>query len=118
LGGVWEVDSYLTYDDEWKRVTKVHKLMGVSYDEGGAYVRYTLRNDATGTEYVEFQEPGREPETRAFSWLYDCENGTLQFVGEQMNVEYNVLCGNDDYVVLDRERGDDNIRTILKRISD
>ena len=118
MPGEWEVDSYMTYDDEWKRVTKVHKLMGVSYDEGGAYVRYTLRNDATGTEHVEFQEPGREPETRAFSWLYDCENGTLQFVGEQMNVEYNVLCGNDDYVVLDRESGDDNIRTILKRISE
>ena len=118
MPGEWEVDSYMTYDDEWKRVTNVHKLMGVSYDEGGAYVRYTLRNDATGTEYVEFQEPGREPETRAFSWLYDCENGTLQFVGEQMNVEYNVLCGNDDYVVLDRESGDSNIRTILKRISE
>ena len=116
LGGVWEVDSYLTYDDEWKRVTKVHKLMGVSYDEGGAYVRYTLRNDATGTEYVEFQEPGREPETKEFRVWYD--GGILKFTGEELNVEYVLSACAFEYLVLDRESGDSNIRTILKRISE
>ena len=104
----------LEYDAEWAKIEQPHRVMGVDYTEGLAYSKLTFNTDGTGHRYVEFTEPGEEPETMTFEWQYDADSHILTLSGDY-NAEYNVAGFNGDYIVCDYVWHGDNMRKILKR---
>ena len=115
IEGKWETDSLLIYDDEWKSITTPLLINGQDVADGGAYSYFIFAADGTGYRYVDYPEPGIEPQTLEFSWAYDAESGKLTLSGDYNNV-WSVTGYNDYYVVLDQiSREGWNYRTILKR---
>ena len=115
LEGKWETDSLLIYDDEWKSITTPLRVMGEDYVDGGAYSFYVFATDGTGYRYVNYPEPGIEPETLEFSWTYNAESSKLTLSGDYNN-EWSVTGYSNYYIVLDQiSREGWNYRTILKR---
>ncbi|MBO7217969.1 MAG: hypothetical protein J6V50_04635 [Clostridia bacterium] len=114
LVGEWELDSMLVYDAEWEKIEQPHRVMGVGYAEGLGYSKLTFNADGTGNKYVEFTEPGVEPETMAFEWQYDADSHVLTLSGDY-NAKYVVAGFNGDHIVCDYVYNGDNIRDILKR---
>ncbi len=114
LPGEWCEDSDLEYDQDWQHVVRVHELMGVAYSEGGVFVRYHFEADGQGSTYFAPVDPSMEPETTLFEWSYNENSGELLLSGS-LNATYFVSGYNGDYVVLDRQSADKNLRLILKR---
>lgn len=114
LAGEWEMDSMLEYDAEWTKIEQPHRVMGVDYAEDIGYSKLTFNADGTGHRYVEFTEPGIEPETMTFEWQYDADSHMLTLSGDY-NAEYDVAGFNGDYIVCDYVWHGDNMRKILKR---
>ncbi len=114
LAGEWELDSMLVYDAEWAKIEQPHRVMGVGYAEGLGYSKLTFNADGTGNKYVEFTEPGVEPETMTFEWQYDADSHVLTLSGDY-NAKYVVAGFNGDHIVCDYVYNGDNIRDILKR---
>lgn len=114
LAGEWELDSMLVYDAEWAKIEQPHRVMGVCYAEGLGYSKLTFNADGTGNLYVEFTEPGVEPETMTFEWRYDADSHMLTLSGDY-NAKYVVVGFNGDHIVCDYVYNGDNIRDILKR---
>ena len=114
LAGEWEMDSMLEYDAEWAKIEQPHRVMGVDYAEGLGYSKLTFNADGTGNRYVEFTEPGEEPETMAFEWQYNADSHMLTLSGDY-NAEFKVAGFNGDHIVCDYVYHGDNMRKILKR---
>ncbi len=112
LLGEWIVDSYLIYDENWHRVTKVIQLMGAHHQIGGAEIeKYTFFSDGTVLYYTYI--PGVGEISHTSDWQYDSENRKLILNGG-WNRQYLVSGFNNEYIVLDI-KVDNNVRSILKR---
>ena len=119
LPGQWIEDSYLSYDDEWKTITKAWLIMGDMNCEGLSCTHYVFTSDGKGSYSFTPEYPPFEEIVVSFDWQYDAKNSTLTFSKEGYSLQYNVSGFSKEYIVLDYfdTTNNDNKRLILKALA-
>lgn len=118
LQGVWNRDSTIMYDKEWRTITKIYQLMGVWHMMGGSSQQYTFADNGKCSKYEESSDPNIGSRTYLFEWYYDSESRILSLIGEDYSEKFYVSGYNNEYIVLDYTNEVGNIRCILRRTAE
>ena len=118
LPGVWRLDTDVSYDDNWEKITDWCLVVGEYNNEcnGWRGTTYTFTADGKGSRAPWYYFPDEDETPLVFDWHYDVESNQLVFSGD-WNSRMTVSGFNGEYLVFDYydTSNERNVRNIYKR---
>ena len=118
LPGVWRLDTDVSYDENWKKITDWCLVLGEYNNEciGWRGTTYIFTADGKGSMAPWHNFPNEDDTSWVFDWHYDAEHNQLVFSGD-WNSRMTVSGFNGEYLVFDYYDtvNEKNVRKIYKR---
>lgn len=115
--GIWSMDTYIVYSDDWLNIRQPYIAFGVEYATDLSSILYDFKEGGELVEVVSnpLNEDGREITTH--QWSYNNESGTILVeLASGVEREYKIIGFGDDYLMMDyRADSGKNIRVGFNR---